>query len=212
MKNQSLLLVPLLFMWLQWHAFAAENESPSVEMNSLVNSGQYQQAFDMGTANLEEWEGDPEFDFAYGLAALESGNPNEAVFALERVAATSTDGVLRERSRLELARAYFVTNNLTAAENSEKGHLAPFFCFYAWLILPKSQSPLFSFRLLEIERSRIDAVAQPGFRRAIGKYMAEMGIALGTGYLGTNHAMGVIGQLIDTALLCRRIETRPART
>lgn len=117
MKNQSLLLVPLLFMWLQWHAFAAENESPSAEMNSLVNSGQYQQAFDMGTANLEEWEGDPEFDFAYGLAALESGNPNEAVFALERVAATSTDGVLRERSRLELARAYFVTNNLTAAEN-----------------------------------------------------------------------------------------------
>ena len=53
----------------------------------------------------------------YGLSALEAGEPNEAVFALERVAATSTDGVLRQRARLELARAYFVTNNLTASEN-----------------------------------------------------------------------------------------------
>ncbi len=117
MKYRSLLLVPLLCSGMQWHAFAADNESPTAEINDLVNSGQFQQAFDLGTDNLEEWEGDPEFDFAYGLAALESGNANEAVFALERVAATSADGVLRERSRLELARAYFVTNNLTAAEN-----------------------------------------------------------------------------------------------
>ncbi len=117
MKNQSLLLVPALCLGLQWQAFAADNESPAIEMNNLVNSGQYQQAFDLGQDNLAEWEGDPEFDFAYGLAALESGEANEAVFALERVAATSPNGVLRERSRLELARAYFVTNNLTAAEN-----------------------------------------------------------------------------------------------
>ncbi len=38
------------------------------------------------------------------------------MFALERATATST-GVRRERARLELARAYFVTNNLNAAEN-----------------------------------------------------------------------------------------------
>lgn len=117
MKNLRLFLVPALFLGLQLSAHAAENDSPTVEMNNLNNSGQYQQAYALGSENLEEWEGDPEFDFAYGLAALETGNANEAVFALERVAATSTDGVLRERSRLELARAYFVTNNLTAAEN-----------------------------------------------------------------------------------------------
>ena len=39
------------------------------------------------------------------------------MFALERAGATATNRVLRERARLELARAYFVTNNLTAAEN-----------------------------------------------------------------------------------------------
>ena len=86
-------------------------------MDNLISAGQFQQAFDLGSSNLQEWEGDPEFDFLYGLSALESGNPNDAVFALERVATVATDGVLRERSRLELARAYFVTNNLTAAEN-----------------------------------------------------------------------------------------------
>ena len=97
--------------------FAAENESPTTEMNDLVSVEQYQQAYDIGFVNLEEWEGDPEFDFLYGLAALESGNANEAVYALERVTATSTDSTLRSRTRLELARAYFVTNNLTASEN-----------------------------------------------------------------------------------------------
>ncbi|MFM1896961.1 MAG: hypothetical protein RLZZ385_2035 [Pseudomonadota bacterium] len=43
--------------------------------------------------------------------------PNDAVFALERVVATTTDATVRERARLELARAYFLSNNLTASEN-----------------------------------------------------------------------------------------------
>lgn len=110
-------LLPLLALGLQLQTFAAENESPIAEMDNLITAGQYQQAFDLGNNNLEEWEGDPDFDFLFGLAALESGSPNESVFALERVATTASDGVLRERARLELARAYFVTNNLTASEN-----------------------------------------------------------------------------------------------
>lgn len=97
--------------------FAAENPDPSAEMDRLITAGQHQQAFDLGLLNREEFEGTPRFDFFFGLAALESGSPNESVFALERVAATAPDGLLRERARLELARAYFVTNNLTASEN-----------------------------------------------------------------------------------------------
>ncbi|MFT4816740.1 MAG: hypothetical protein ACI80L_000436 [Pseudohongiellaceae bacterium] len=121
MQKQRLPLMPAFFAVLLFinsiPTFAAENESPATEMNDLVSAEQYQQAYDLGFVNLEEWEGDPEFDFLYGLAALESGNANEAVYALERVAATSTDSTLRTRARLELARAYFVTNNLTASEN-----------------------------------------------------------------------------------------------
>lgn len=117
MKTTRLLLAPLFCIGFQWSAYAAENASPFGEMDRLNNARQYQQAYDLGLDNLEEWEGDPQFDFAYGLAALESGEPNEAVFALKRVSATAPSGVLRDRARLGLARAYFVTNNLTAAEN-----------------------------------------------------------------------------------------------
>jgi tetratricopeptide (TPR) repeat protein len=117
MNNYRLLLLPLLVLGIQFHAVAATNNAPMAQMDSLINSGQFQQAFDLGRENLADWEGDPQFDFLYGLAGLESGEPNEAVFALERVAAVTQDNVLRQRARLELARAYFVTNNLTAAEN-----------------------------------------------------------------------------------------------
>ena len=123
MQKQRLSHIPAFFAASHFvtsiSTFAAENESPTTEMNDLVSVEQYQQAYDIGFVNLEEWGGggDTEFDFIYGLAALESGNANEAVYALERVTATSTDSTLRSRIRLELARAYFVTNNLTASEN-----------------------------------------------------------------------------------------------
>ena len=53
------------------------------------------------------------FDFAYGLAALESGRPDEAVFAFERIAANNRN---QQRLRLELARVYFLSENYAAAE------------------------------------------------------------------------------------------------
>lgn len=118
MRPYTPLLVLGLLLGIHANLFAANSDSPVPEMRVMVANGQYSQAYELGTRNLDEWEGSsPEFDFFYGLSALESGEPNEAVFALERATATAANGVLRERSRLELARAYFVTNNLTAAES-----------------------------------------------------------------------------------------------
>ncbi len=121
MRTKHSLSPPMYFIvlifWLSTTTFAAENESPITEMDSLIALEQYQQAYELGRDALEEWEGDPEFDYIYGLAALESGNANESVFALERVATTSTEAGLRSLARLDLARAYFVTNNLDAAES-----------------------------------------------------------------------------------------------
>ncbi|MEQ8956114.1 MAG: tetratricopeptide repeat protein, partial [Gammaproteobacteria bacterium] len=117
MNKHSLLFAPLLAICLHLPTVVAQNASPVPRMDSLIGAGQFQEAYELGQENLEEFEGIARFDFMYGLAALEAGEPNEAVFALERVAATSTDAVLRQRARLELARAYFVTNNLTASEN-----------------------------------------------------------------------------------------------
>lgn len=121
MKRQQLPATPIVFLvnllFASAHLLAAEDQSPVPAMEALVTQEQYQQAFALGQENLNEWEGDPDFDYIFGLAALESGDANDSFFALERVAATATDSGLRALARLELAKAYFVTNNLTAPEN-----------------------------------------------------------------------------------------------
>ena len=75
--------------------------------------GRYQEAYLLAQSGLFYYEGQPNFDFAYGLAALESGRPDEAVFAFERIAFNNTG---QQRVRLELARAYFLSENYAAAE------------------------------------------------------------------------------------------------
>ncbi len=87
-----------------------------LDLDSLISQQQFQQAYELADTGLNLCEGEANFDFPYGLAALEAGFPNEAVYALERVAAMEGNSIMRERARLELARAYFVTNNLAAAE------------------------------------------------------------------------------------------------
>ncbi len=61
---------------------------------------------------LGEYGGTPDFDYVYGLAANDSGKPGQAVYALERVLAVQPDHQL---ARLELARSYFLLNELGAS-------------------------------------------------------------------------------------------------
>lgn len=89
---------------------------PIAELNQLIAAGQYQQAYTLGISQLDDWEGDSEFDVLFGIAALESGNVNESIFAFERVVVTGETNILRQRARLELARAHLMTNNLAASE------------------------------------------------------------------------------------------------
>jgi len=119
MRTSRLSLLLILTFGAQFPAFSAEesNPPPYAELDALIAAGEHQEAFALADGGLADWEGDAEFDFLYGLAALESGNANESVYALERVAATAENDLLRDRARLELARAYFVTNNLTASKN-----------------------------------------------------------------------------------------------
>jgi tetratricopeptide (TPR) repeat protein len=81
-------------------------------LNALIENDQFTQAYTLARQMRDANEGDPDFDFLYGLAALETQHPNEAVFALERVAAAYPD---RQRVKLELARAFYQSNNLAAS-------------------------------------------------------------------------------------------------
>jgi hypothetical protein len=116
MKPFSRLLMPAMISGLlfSYASHGADNESEVIQqLNLLIAQGQFQQAYTLGQQNLFDLEGDAEFDFLYGLAALETGRPDEAVFAFERIAYIYPD---QQRVKLELARAYYMSNNLTASE------------------------------------------------------------------------------------------------
>lgn len=97
-------------------ALGQDNPPPNTQLNDLISAQRYTDAYALATSDLEVWEGDTDFDFLYGIAAIESGFANESVYAFERVANTAPRKVTRQRARLELARAYLLTNNLAASE------------------------------------------------------------------------------------------------
>ncbi len=59
--------------------------------------------------------GDPGFDFRYGMAALRTKHPEEAVFALERVLMAQPNN---QKARLELGRAYFALTDINSAKKN----------------------------------------------------------------------------------------------
>ena len=61
--------------------------------------------------------GDPDYDYLLGIAALDSGKPNEAIFALERVLAVKPNHL---QARAEIARAYFATGEKELRSRNSK--------------------------------------------------------------------------------------------
>ena len=57
--------------------------------------------------------GDPEYDYLLGIAALDAGDPERAIFALERVLAVQPDNL---QARAEIARAYMATGERETAK------------------------------------------------------------------------------------------------
>lgn len=112
MKN--LLGITFYTIFLSTRLVAAEPQAELVaQMNAIILAGRYEEAYVLAQSGLFEYEGEANFDFAYGLAALESGRPDEAVFAFERVAFNNPN---QQRVKLELARAYFLSENYAASE------------------------------------------------------------------------------------------------
>lgn len=79
----------------------------------LIKRQQYPQAYELARRMLEANEGLPNFDFQYGMAAVESGHYDQALFAFERLVLGFPN---QPRYRLELARTHFYLRNLVRAE------------------------------------------------------------------------------------------------
>ncbi|HJS15653.1 MAG TPA: tetratricopeptide repeat protein, partial [Rheinheimera sp.] len=97
--------------------FSLQAETPGIEQQKaaftqLVQSGQMEQAYQLATALETELAGDADFDMAYGRIALQVGQNDRAVFALERVVAEKPAW---QQARFTLAQAYYKTKNYPAA-------------------------------------------------------------------------------------------------
>lgn len=79
---------------------------------ALVRAGKAAEAFAMLEPYEFDHSGNPNFDYWYGVAALESAHPDKATLALERALAVNPDYVA---ARLDLARSYFALGDLDRA-------------------------------------------------------------------------------------------------
>ncbi|MBI5461681.1 MAG: tetratricopeptide repeat protein [Gammaproteobacteria bacterium] len=101
--------IVLLSAWLAQTAYAGAIDE---EIQRQLRLGQPQAAWTLAQQHLSDSAGEPAFDFAAGLAALEAGQPQHAVMALERVLLVQPS---HHRARLELARAYYQLGDYAAA-------------------------------------------------------------------------------------------------
>lgn len=86
--------------------------SPVGEMKALLEQGQPHLAFEAASKHETQWAGEVAFDFYYGIAALESGHPQHAAMAFERILMLQPNN---PRVQLELARSLYVMGDLKAA-------------------------------------------------------------------------------------------------
>ncbi len=83
------------------------------QARELLNSHQAGSAYSLLAPLSDERAGDPDFDYLLGIAALDSGQPGQAVFALERVLAVRPEDAL---ARAEIARAYFALSEFETSK------------------------------------------------------------------------------------------------
>ena len=79
----------------------------------LLEQKQPKQAYDLLLPQESARAGDPEFDYLLGIAAIDAGEPERGVFALERVLAVQPNNHV---ARAEIARAYLALGERDSAK------------------------------------------------------------------------------------------------
>jgi tetratricopeptide (TPR) repeat protein len=102
------LTTPLLFFW----ASGALADAVLDRAQQLLRDKQPAAAFELLLPLESQRAGETEYDYLLGIAALDAGDPQRAVFALERVLAVNPNYL---QARAEIARAYFVLGERDSA-------------------------------------------------------------------------------------------------
>lgn len=81
--------------------------------SELIKSGRPKEAYALLSPYQSIMAGDADYDYVLGIAALDSGKINEAIFALERVLAVRPSHL---QARAEIARAYLAAGEVAASK------------------------------------------------------------------------------------------------
>ena len=84
--------------------WASDRNTVYEEVRVLLQAGNAAGAYELLLQYEGDWSGEVDYDYLFGIAALDSGDPSEAIFSLQRVVAAEPEF---SGGRLELARAYF---------------------------------------------------------------------------------------------------------
>ena len=108
-------VVGLVMSAVWWMACGACHASPAelARARALVDQGNATEAYGILVPLEARLAGDVEYDYLFGIAALDSGRPDKATLALERVLTVNPDFV---GARLDFARAYFALGNYPRAK------------------------------------------------------------------------------------------------
>ena len=84
-------------------------------LKQFVDTGQFKQAYEFAQQWRDDYEGVPEFDLYYGVAAMETGHLSEAAIALDRVLMLQPSN---HRARVEYGRVMFMLRDFSGAEQA----------------------------------------------------------------------------------------------
>ena len=101
----TLYISPILaFLLFSQTVIASAASFDNEHLQSLFESYKRGQSYNYAKQFQSEMEGDPYFDYIFGVSAIDTGHASEGTFALERVLLIFPDDQV---ARLELARGYF---------------------------------------------------------------------------------------------------------
>ena len=92
----------------------ANSNNPQKQILSLLEAGEVNEAFQLANDSLDEWEGEPAFDYALAMATKAQGKLQLAVFAFERVLNRQPRSYF---ARYYLAVTYFDMGQWSAAQH-----------------------------------------------------------------------------------------------
>ena len=94
-------------------SLAALADAVTDRAKALIARGDAKAAYEVLLPLEPQRAGDPEYDYLLGVAALDAGDPERAIFALERVLAAQPGNL---PARAEIARAYYVLGEKDTAQ------------------------------------------------------------------------------------------------